>query len=140
MPNNNNDRRGEQKKPFRKDGSAPRKPGQGKPQGGKPAQGSKPAFNKPKGASPARIAALEALMDVQIAEAYAGLALTNRIAAARLNALDRRLMTELFYGVLENRIHLDFILSKYMERPCEDDVTLQILRMVLRMQNRYLHI
>lgn len=93
----------------------------------------KPVHNqnhaKPKGPSPARVAALEALMDVQIADAYAGLALTRRIAAAKLNALDRRLMTELFYGVLENRIYLDYILSKYMQRPCEDDVTLQILRM-----------
>ena len=82
-----------------------------------------------KGPAPARVAALEALMDVQISDAYAGLALTRRIASARLFALDRRLMTELFYGVLENRICLDYILSKYMERPCGDDVTLDILRM-----------
>ena len=82
-----------------------------------------------KGPAPARVAALEALMDVQISDAYAGLALTRRIASARLSALDRRLMTELFYGVLENRICLDYILSKYMERPCGDDVTLDILRM-----------
>lgn len=82
-----------------------------------------------KGPAPARVAALEALMDVQISDAYAGLALTRRIASARLSALDRRLMTELFYGVLENRICLDYILSKYVERPCGDDVTLDILRM-----------
>ena len=95
----------------------------------RPTNAQKPAQNRPKGPAPARVAALEALMDVQIADAYAGLALTRRIAAARLTALDRRLMTELFYGVLENRICLDYILSKYMQRPCEDDVTLQILRM-----------
>ena len=84
---------------------------------------------RPKGPAPARIAALEALLDVQVSDAYAGLALARRIAAAHLTALDRRLMTELFYGVLENRICLDYILSKYMQRPCGDDVTLQILRM-----------
>lgn len=83
----------------------------------------------PKGAAPARVAALEALMDVQISDAYSGLALTRRIAAAKLNSLDRRLMTELFYGVLENSICLDYILSLYMERPCEEQVTLQVLRM-----------
>ena len=119
MPNNTENRR-----PNRPNRPTDRKDGAKKPN-----PNGKPQFNKPKGPSPARIAALEALMDVQISEAYAGLALTNRIAAARLSALDRRLMTELFYGVLENRIHLDFILSKYMERLCEDDVTLQILRM-----------
>ena len=90
-------------------------------------RGEKPRSTK--GPAPARVAALEALMDVQISDAYAGLALTRRIASARLSALDRRLMTELFYGVLENRICLDYILSKYMERPCGDDVTLDILRM-----------
>ena len=95
----------------------------------RPQNRQKPVQNRPKGPAPARVAALEALMDVQIADAYAGLALTRRIAAARLTALDRRLMTELFYGVLENRICLDYILSQYMQRPCEDDVTLQILRM-----------
>lgn len=104
-------------------------PNNEKPRRPRPANAQKPAQNRPKGPAPARIAALEALMDVQIADAYAGLALTRRIAAARLTALDRRLMTELFYGVLENRICLDYILSKYMQRPCEDDVTLQILRM-----------
>lgn len=104
-------------------------PNNEKPRRPRPANAQKPVQNRPKGPAPARVAALEALMDVQIADAYAGLALTRRIAAARLTALDRRLMTELFYGVLENRICLDYILSKYMQRPCEDDVTLQILRM-----------
>ena len=104
-------------------------PNNEKPRRPRPANAQKPAQNRPKGPAPARIAALEALMDVQIADAYAGLALTRRIAAARLTALDRRLMTELFYGVLENRICLDYILSQYMQRTCEDDVTLQILRM-----------
>ena len=104
-------------------------PNNEKPRRPRPANAQRPAQNRPKGPAPARIAALEALMDVQIADAYAGLALTRRIAAARLTALDRRLMTELFYGVLENRICLDYILSQYMQRTCEDDVTLQILRM-----------
>lgn len=81
------------------------------------------------GPSPARVAALEALLDVQVSDAYAGLALTRRISASRLNALDRRLMTELFYGVLENRICLDYILSLYMDKPCQEEVALQILRM-----------
>ena len=116
MPNNNENRR-------------PAKPNGAKGGAKKPNNNGNKQFNKPKGPAPARVAALEALMDVQISDAYAGLALTGRIASAKLNALDRRLMTELFYGVLENRIHLDYILSKYMERPCEDDITLQILRM-----------
>jgi len=116
MPNNNENRR-------------PAKPNGAKGGAKKLNNNGNKQFNKPKGPAPARVAALEALMDVQISDAYAGLALTGRIASAKLNALDRRLMTELFYGVLENRIHLDYILSKYMERPCEDDITLQILRM-----------
>ena len=82
-----------------------------------------------RGGSPARVATLEALMDVQISDAYSGLALTRRINAATLTAPDRRLMTELFYGVLENEICLDYILSKYMDKPCQDDVTKMILRM-----------
>ena len=68
-------------------------------------------------------------MDVQNSDAYAGLALTRRIASAHLNARDRRLMTELFYGTLENRLCLDHILSLYMDRPCEESVAREILRM-----------
>ena len=59
---------------------------------------------RPAPIAPARLVALEALMDVQNSDAYAGLALTRRIASAHLNARDRRLMTELFYGTLENRL------------------------------------
>lgn len=105
MPNNTHDRRGQR------------------------APATKAPARRPAGPAPARVAALEALLDVQISDAYAGLALTRRIAAARLSALDRRLMTELFYGVLENRIRLDYILALYMERPCQEQVTLEILRM-----------
>ncbi len=104
---------------------------QKKPDSGKrqPDFHKNPGEHQQKGASPARLAALEALMDVQISDAYSGLALTRRINESALTAKDRRLMTELFYGVLENEICLDYILSKYMDRPCEDDVTKMILRM-----------
>lgn len=84
---------------------------------------------RPAPIAPARLVALEALMDVQNSDAYAGLALTRRIASAHLNARDRRLMTELFYGTLENRLCLDHILSLYMDRPCEESVAREILRM-----------
>ncbi len=84
---------------------------------------------RPAPIAPARLVALEALMDVQTSDAYAGLALTRRIASAHLNARDRRLMTELFYGTLENRLCLDHILSLYMDRPCEESVAREILRM-----------
>ncbi len=76
---------------------------------------------RPAPIAPARLVALEALMDVQNSDAYAGLALTRRIASAHLNARDRRLMTELFYGTLENRLCLDHILSLYMERVQEEE-------------------
>ena len=125
--------------PGPKPASGPRPaPGSKPSQGPRPSQGLKPASgprNRPsarqglRGPAPARLAALEALMDVTSADAYAGLALTRRIAASHLSARDRRLMTELFYGTLENRICLDHMLSFYMERPCEERVSQEILRM-----------
>ena len=96
--------------------------------GAKPSP-SRPRRSAPAAIAPARLCALEALMDVQNSEAYAGLALSRRIAAARLSARDRRLMTELFYGTLESRLCLDYILSLYMDRPCEETVSREILRM-----------
>ena len=75
-----------------------------RPHSGTHAAGEKPRSAPRKGPAPARVAALEALMDVQISDAYAGaLRLTRRIASRRrLSACwIRRLMTELFYGVLE---------------------------------------
>ncbi len=89
-------------------------------------QDSRPA---PKPPTISRRIALDALLDVASAGAYSTLALDKRLRDAKLSSEDRRLVTALFYGVIEKKTALEYILSKYMERPSEDSVTMENLKM-----------
>jgi 16S rRNA (cytosine967-C5)-methyltransferase len=74
--------------------------------------------------------ALDVLLDVHQQDAYAGLALDRRLSEARaMDGREKRLATELVYGVLENRIRLDYMLSFYLEREDTDPLVRDILRM-----------
>jgi 16S rRNA (cytosine967-C5)-methyltransferase len=69
------------------------------------------------------------LLDVTRGGGYAGLVLSRRLRESQLSELDRAFATELFYGTLERSIQLDFCLSRFMERPMQDDVVHLILQM-----------
>ncbi len=60
----------------------------------------------------ARRVALNALCDVTMADAYAGIALNKRLREADLSDEDRRLATSIFYTALENRMRIDYLLSQ----------------------------
>ncbi len=115
-------------KPFRKDGEKPfRKDGE-KPfrkDGEKPFRkdGDKPAAPR-KG--DARRVALNALCDVTMADAYAGIALNRRFKEVELSAEDKRLATNIFYTALENRMRIDHLINQLVAHMPE-----QIVREVL---------
>ena len=78
----------------------------------------------------ARRVALDVLLDVSLQDAYASLALSRRLEGPIfLSDRDKRLVTELVYGTLENRIRLDYMIDCYLERKELDPVVRDILRM-----------
>ena len=77
----------------------------------------------------ARRVALDTLSDVHQRGAYASLALQKRLNESRLSAVDKRLCTALVYGVLENQIKLDYALDKLMDRPTNEAIQRDILRL-----------
>ncbi|MGQ9558042.1 MAG: 16S rRNA (cytosine(967)-C(5))-methyltransferase RsmB [Desulfurispora sp.] len=68
----------------------------------------------------ARDAALQVLVDVEIRQAYAGLALHKVLAAGGMNKKDRALATQLVYGVLRTRNALDWMLGQFVSRPLDE--------------------
>ncbi len=108
-------------KSFRKDGDRPFRKDGDKPfckDGERPFRkdGDKP-FRKenrpsaPKMGDPRRVA-LNALCDVMMADAYAGIALNKRFKEVELSPEDKRLATNIFYTALENRMRIDHLLNQ----------------------------
>ena len=70
----------------------------------------------------ARRVALEVLLEVSLQDAYASLALSKHLQGPIfLSERDKRLVTELVYGTLENRIRLDYMIDCYLERTTIQD-------------------
>ncbi len=67
----------------------------------------------------ARDAALRALQDVVRGDAYASQALDRRLEEARLRPDDRRLAAGIFYSAVENRLYLEYMLSRFLEQKPE---------------------
>ncbi len=61
--------------------------------------------------------ALEVLQDVDVRGAYAALALENRLRQSSLDRRDSAFVTRLVYGVIENRLTLDYRIDCYCEHP-----------------------
>ena len=77
----------------------------------------------------ARKLAWAVLCDVHQKGAYASLSLDDHLRAARgLKPEDRRLTTQLVYGVLENQLRLDYALNKFMDHPTHEPSQQDILR------------
>ncbi len=77
----------------------------------------------------ARRVALDILCDVHQNGAYASLSLDENLRAAKLSPEDRRLVTSIVYGTLENEIKIDFALDKLMDHPTHQPSQRDILRM-----------
>ncbi len=67
----------------------------------------------------AREAALRALRDIDVKEAYANLALDAHLSRSRLEGRDRGLATELVYGVTRRRATLDWAIGQVATRPLD---------------------
>lgn len=76
-------------------------------------------MEKERRASPARRVALDALVAVEGQGAYAPQALGGRLERSGLSPRDRRLATELVYGVTRWRGRIDYSLHLYSKRPLE---------------------
>jgi len=79
----------------------------------------------------ARSTALSALLHVDVNEGYSNLVLDKTLAASSLEPRDKALASAIFYGVLERRITLDYIISQFSKTPVKklSPQVLEILRM-----------
>lgn len=57
------------------------------------------------------------LMDVELKKSYSNLALNHHIICSKPNSVG--FVRELVYGVLENKIYLDYIIGKFLKTPVE---------------------
>lgn len=79
----------------------------------------------------ARSAALSALLHVDVNEGYSNLVLDKTLVAFSLELRDKALASAIFYGVLERRITLDYIIGQFSKTPVKkmSPQVLEILRM-----------
>lgn len=86
---------------------------------------------RPSGTISARSLAFDVLIDVAVDDAYGNLALSRRLARARLDRREAALATELVFGTLRLRGRYDAVLAQCASRPLDriDPVVLQALRM-----------
>lgn len=99
-------------------------------EGPKPYPPRKPAAHPAPAADNARRLAWAVLCDVHQKGAYASLSLDEHLRTARnLKPEDRRLVTQLVYGVLENQLQLDDALNRLMDHPTHEPSQQDILRL-----------
>ena len=81
----------------------------------------------------ARTAALEALLHVDVNEGYSNIVLDKTLRSHALQGRDASFAAVLFYGVLERRITLDWVIRRFSKTPLEklDPEVIEILRMAL---------
>ena len=77
----------------------------------------------------ARRIALDVLCDVHQNGAFASLSLDEHLRNTRLSPADRRLVTSIVYGTLENELKIDYALDKLMDHPTHQPSQRDILRM-----------
>jgi 16S rRNA (cytosine967-C5)-methyltransferase len=79
----------------------------------------------------ARALALDLLVKAQRSAQFSNIALDKALDTSALSDADKRLVSVLFYGVIERRITLDYRIAELSSRPISeiDDKTLNILRL-----------
>ncbi|MCY1714313.1 16S rRNA (cytosine(967)-C(5))-methyltransferase RsmB [Caproiciproducens galactitolivorans] len=79
----------------------------------------------------ARSAALAALLHVDVEEGYSNIVLDKTLEACSLDQRDKALASAIFYGVLERRLTLNYIIGQFSKTPVEkmSPQVLEILRM-----------
>ncbi len=78
-----------------------------------------------------REGALKVLYEINVNEAFSNIALNKELNNESYNLLDRNLLTELVYGVLENQIYIDHVLSQFSNFQLDkmNPYTLNLLRL-----------
>ena len=74
----------------------------------------------------ARKTAVNALMRVNCGAAYSNIVLNEVLAKSELTGADRALASALFYGVLDRKITLDYIISQFIKTPVKKIAPLTI--------------
>ncbi len=77
----------------------------------------------------ARQIALDIIRDVHTNGAFAALSLNEHLRGKELSDEDRRLITNIVYGTLENELQIDFALDKLMDHPTREPSQRDLLRM-----------
>jgi 16S rRNA (cytosine967-C5)-methyltransferase len=79
----------------------------------------------------AREIALKIINEVSVKDAYANVVLTRELANHALSEQDRRFVTELVYGTVKARFSIDWIISRFVNRPLKkiSPIILDILRL-----------
>lgn len=77
--------------------------------------------------------AVNLLAELEQNKAYSNIALNKIITQNNLSSMDKGLLTALFYGVLDRKITLDFIISKFLKTPINKlkPITKQALRIAV---------
>ena len=81
----------------------------------------------------ARKTAVKVLVKIQKEGTYSNLAVAEALKNSELNPQDKSLATAIIYGVLDRKITLDYILSKFLKTPINktEPFTLMVLRSAL---------
>jgi 16S rRNA (cytosine967-C5)-methyltransferase len=87
---------------------------------------------------PARLVALDLLRAVDVDDAYANLALPRLLSDRGLSGRDAAFATDLAYGALRMRGHLDHVISACVDRPLAD-VDADVLRLLRLGTQQILH-
>ena len=64
-----------------------------------------------------RLTAIELLISVEKDKAYSNIVLNKILSKSKLNKNDRALASAIFYGVLDRKLTIDYILSQYIKTP-----------------------
>lgn len=77
--------------------------------------------------------AVNLLTELEQNKAYSNIALNKIITQNNLSSMDKGLLTALFYGVLDRKITLDFVISKFLKTPINKlkPITKQALRIAV---------
>ena len=79
--------------------------------------------------NPIKLAA-DALLKIEIDKAYSNLTLNSLLSSSQLSSADKGLCTSIFYGVLDRKITLDYVIKKFITTPIKKikPYTLTVLR------------
>lgn len=88
--------------------------------------------------STARETALDLLLEVTRNHSYSQLALNASLSGGGLSARDKALVTQLFYGVLQHRLTLEYVLSRFVRKGVKMDDWVRLLLLLSLFQKMYL--